>query len=170
VRRIALLALLVSAVAAGCGGGAEDSPTTQVTGQQSVGPPTRADYIELADAICRNHRSRREDLESQAAELGSIDSRAKARQIAELLRQESANRRDELAELRGLSAPAGDSAGADAFLALVEGEAELIDRWADAYDNADAAAIRELQIRLGAATARAAKSARVYGLDVCGQQ
>jgi hypothetical protein len=169
VRRIALLALLVPAVAAGCGGGSGDT-ATQVTGQQSAGPPTRADYVELADAICRNHRSRRDDLESQAAELGRIDSEAKAHQIAELLRQESANRRDELTELRGLTPPAGDAAGADAFLSQVQGELDVIDRWADAYDKGDAAGIRELQIRLGLVTARAEKSARVYGLDVCGQQ
>jgi hypothetical protein len=169
VRRIALLALLASTVAAGCGGGSAET-TTQVTGQQSAGPPTKADYVELADAICRNHRSRREDLESQAGELGALTTRAKARQVAALLRKEADNRRAEVEEVRDLQSPAADAGSVDPVLALVGSEADVIDRWAGAYENLDAAEIRRLQIRLGLTAGRAADRARAYGFQVCGQQ
>ncbi len=169
MRRIALLALLLPALAAGCGGGSADS-TTQISRQQSAGPSSKADYIELADTICRNHQSRREDLESQAGELGALTSKAKARQVATLLRKESDNRRAEVGEVRNLQSPTADAGTVDSVLALVGAEAAVIDRWADAYDDLDAAKVRRLQIRLGLAAGKAADRARAYGFEVCGQQ
>jgi hypothetical protein len=169
VRRIALLALLIPPVASGCGGGSSET-TTQVTGQPSAGPSTKADYIELADAICRNHQSRREDLESQAGDLGALTSKAEARQVAALLRKEGDNRRAELEELGGLQPPSADTGTVDSVFALVRTETDVIDRWAEAYDNLDPTAIRRLQIRLGLTAGRAAERARAYGFQVCGQQ
>jgi len=168
VRRIALLSLLITTLAAGCGGGS-DQATTQVATNDGQ-PPSKADYVELADVICRNHQSRREDLESQAGELGPLTSKAKAHQAAALLRQESANRRAEVQELRGLQPPAADAATVDSVLSMVVDETVLIDRWAKAYDDLDAAAIRRLQIRLGLTAGKAAQRARAYGFQVCGQQ
>jgi hypothetical protein len=167
VRRIALPALLVLTVAAGCGGGSSDT-ITQVTGQQSAGPSTKADYVELADAICRNHQSRREDLESQAGELGALTTKGKAHQVAELLRSESANRRAEIGELSDLEPPVADAAEVNEILSLVRSEADVIDTWAAAYDDLDAAAIRRQQIRLGLTTGRTADRARAYGFRICG--
>jgi hypothetical protein len=170
VRRIAPLALLISLLAAGCGGGGSAETTTQITGQQSAGPSTRADFIELADVICRNHQSRREDLESQAGELGPLTSKEKARRIADLLREESANRRAEIAELGDLQPPAADEAEVNEILELVRTEAVVIDTWAAAYDDLHEAAIRRQQIRLGVAAHKAADRARTFGFQVCGQQ
>jgi hypothetical protein len=169
VRRIALLALLIPAVAAGCGGGSAET-TTQVTGQPSAGSATRADYIELADAICRNHQSRREDLESQASDLGPLTSKDKAHQVAELLREESSNRRAEIGELSDLEPPVADAAEVNEILSLVRTEADVIDTWAAAYDDLDGAAIRRQQIRLRLTAGRAADRARAYGFQVCGQR
>jgi hypothetical protein len=169
VRRIALLAPLVLALGVGCGGGSAET-TTQISRQQSAGPATKADYIELADTICSNHQSRREDLESQAGELGALTTKAKARQVATLLRKESDNRRAEVGELRDLRPPTADAGAVDSVLALVGAETDLIDRWADAYDDLDAAGIRRLQIRLGLTAGSAADRARAYGFEVCGQQ
>ena len=168
MRRIALLSLLLPTLAAGCGGGSNEA-TTQVATNDGQ-PPSKADYVGLADAICRNHQSRREDLESQAGELGPLTSKAKAHQAAALLRQESANRRAEVRELRGLQPPAGDPATVDAVLSLVGDETVVIGRWAKAYDDLDSAAIRRLQIRLGLTAGKAAQRARAYGFEVCGQQ
>jgi hypothetical protein len=168
VRRIALLSLLLSTVAAGCGGGSDEATTRVATNDGQ--PPSKAAYVGLADAICRNHQSRREDLESQAGELGALTSKAKARQVAGLLRQESANRRAEVQEVRGLQPPAADAETVDSILTLVGAETVVIDRWAMAYDDLDAAAIRRLQIRLGQTAGRAAQRARAYGFQVCGQQ
>jgi hypothetical protein len=169
VRRIASLALLLPALAAGCGGGSAES-TTQISGQQSAESMTKADYLELADTICRNHQSRREDLESQAGELGALTTKAKARQVATLLRKESDNRRAEVGEVRGLQPPTADGGAVDSVLGLVATEADVIDRWADAYDDLDAAEIRRLQIRLRFTARKAADRARAYGFEVCGQQ
>ncbi len=58
----------------------------------------------------------------------------------------------------------------DSVLALVGAETVVIDRWAKAYDDLDAAAIRRLQIRLGLTAGTAARRARAYGFEVCGQQ
>jgi hypothetical protein len=168
VRRIALLSLLLPALAAGCGGGSKET-TTQVT-TTSPGPQDRAAFLEHADAICRNHRSRREDLESQAGELGPLRSRAKAHRVAELLRQESSNRRAEIGELGDLEPPPSDAGEVNEILELLRTEAGVIDTWAAAYDDADEAGIRRQQIRLGLTAGRAAARARAYGFEVCGQQ
>jgi hypothetical protein len=168
VGRIALSALLLLTLAAGCGGGSK-ATTTQVA--TNAGPPSsKADYIEVADAICRNHQSRREDLESQASDVGPLTSTQKARQVAALLRQESANRRSEVAEVRALQPPPADAATVSSILSLVSAETDVIERWADAYDAGDAAGIQRLQIRLGLTAGRAARRAASYGFQVCGQQ
>jgi hypothetical protein len=166
VRRIALLALLLPALAAGCGGGSKHSTTEA----GPAAPRSKADYLAVADTICRNHQSRREDLESQARDLGPLTSKQKAHQVAALLRKESANRGDEVAELRRLRPPTADTATVDSILSLVGAESGLLGSWADAYDQGDAAAIRRLQIRLGLRAASAAQRARAYGFQVCGQQ
>lgn len=168
MRRIALLALLLP-LAAGCGG-SSDETTTGVDTQLRPGPGSKADYVELADAICRNHQSRRDDLESQASDLGPLTSNAKAHRVAELLRQESANRREEIGELSDLEPPVADAAEVDSILSLVRAEAGVIDTWAAAYDDLDTTAIRRQQIRLGVTAGRAANRARAYGFEVCGQQ
>jgi len=167
VRRIAVLAVFSLTIAAGCGGSKRD--TTQVS-TAPPSPPSRSAYIGLADNICRNHQSRREDLESQAGEIGPVTSREKARRVAGLLRKESDNRKAEVAELRTLQVPPEDAATVDQVLSLVAAETRVIDRWADAYDEGDAAGIRRLQIRLGLTASRATQRARAFGYEVCGQQ
>ena len=168
MRRIVLTALLIPMAAAGCGGGSKETTTQVIT--NAPPPQTQADYVERADAICRNHQSRREDLESQAGELGPLGSKAKAHRVAGLLRKESSNRRAELGELGDLEAPAADAAEVNEILELIRTEADVIDTWAAAYDDLDEVSIRRQQIRLGVITGRAAQRARAYGFEVCGQQ
>ena len=124
----------------------------------------------MADTACRNHQSRREDLESQASDLGALTSKEKAHRVADLLREESANRRAEVEELRGLHPPATDVATVNSILALVNRETKVIDSWAGSYDAGDAEGMRRLQIRLGLTAGKAAQRARSYGFEVCGQQ
>jgi hypothetical protein len=52
-----------------------------------VQPPSKTDFVEQADAICYNHLSRQEDLESQASDLGPLTSKDEAHRVAELLRR-----------------------------------------------------------------------------------
>lgn len=168
MRRIALPAVLLLTFAGGCGGGSKET-TTQVA--TNAGPPSsKAGYIELADAICRNHQSRQSDLESQARELGPLTSSPQARQVADLLREESANRRQEISELGDLDPPPADAAAVNEVLELIHTEADVIDTWAAAYDDLDETAIRRQQIRLGLTAGRAADRARAYGFGVCGRQ
>jgi hypothetical protein len=165
VRALVPIGLIVL-VATGCGGGTGGT-TTASPGQANAEPRSKAGYIEVADTICKNHQSRREDLESQARDLGPITSRGNARRIAALLRKESRNRRAEIRELEDLQPPHD---GEEPVLASIRSEADVIDDWARAYDRLDAAGIRSLQIRLGLLSARAARAARAYGFEVCGRQ
>ena len=155
-------------VVAGCGGGSKET-TTQVATNDGQ-PSSNPDFVELADTICRNHQSRREDLESQAAELGPLTSKTQARQVADLLRKESANRRAEISELGDLDQPPAEAGELNEILELLRTEAVVIDTWAAAYDDLDAEAIRRQQIRLRVTARRAAERARTFGFEVCGQQ
>ncbi len=165
---MALLVLLVAILAVGCG---EDSTktATQVETQRHEQPPSKADYVALADVICKNHQSRREDLESQTIDLGRLDSAGKAHRVAGLLRQEGDNLRAEAHDLQAVQPPPADVATVGSILSLIRAKAGVIDSWARAYDDLDAAEIRRLQMRIGAATARAAGRARAYGFRACGQ-
>jgi hypothetical protein len=168
VRRIVLATLLIPMAAAGCGGGSKETTTHLIT---SAPPPqTGTDYVERADAICRNHQSRQADLESQAADLGPINSEDKAHQIADLLREESANHRAEIGELSDLQPPPADAAPVNEFLERIHTEATVIDTWAAAYDDGDQEAIRRNQIRLGVTAGEADNRARALGFQVCGRQ
>jgi hypothetical protein len=169
VRSVVPLVLLIALVAPGCGGESTETTTTPDETQLDERPPSKADYIALGDTICKNHQSRREDLESQASDLGRIGSEEEAHRIAELLRQEGDNRLAEVQELARLQPPVADAAKLASILSLIRAEAKVIDDWADAYDDLRPEAIRRLQLRLGAIAAKARDSARAYGFKLCGQ-
>ncbi len=165
--RLVVIAVLVALAAGGCGSGSGE--TTTRSGTRTGTQPIRADFISLADTICANHRSRREDLESQARELGPITSARQGQRIAALLREEAANRRAEVRELEALPDPSPERLGAESVFALIRAQAKVLDEWADAYDDLDRRRIRRLQFRLAASSELAAGRARKYGFDVCGQ-
>jgi hypothetical protein len=161
-----LLSVVLILAATGCGGGS-DGTATRVATMVDQRAPSKPDYIEVADVVCMNHRSRRDDLESQAGELGPLNSPSKADEVADLLRKEGRNLRSELAELEARRPPAAELP-LSAFLTLTRARAEAIDEWADAYDDLDEARIRQLQARVGALAAAAELRARKYGFHVCG--
>jgi hypothetical protein len=160
VRGVVPLVLIAIAIA-GCGGGSTET-ATQVE--------TKADFIALGDVICKNHQSRTKDLESQTIDLGRLDSKDKAHQVAELLRQQADNLAAEAQELEDLQPPSADAGTARSIVALIRAKADAIGRWASAYDELDTAEIRTLQARIGVATAKARDAARAYGFEVCGQE
>jgi hypothetical protein len=162
-----LLFVLIPVLAPGCGGGSDDTTTTVET-RVDQQPPTQPDYSEVADVICMNHQSRREDLESQASDLGRIDSAAKAGRIADLLRKESRNLIAEYQELEALQPPA-DLTQVTAVLSGIRARARLIRNWAGAYDELDGTQIRRLRIRLGVITAATEERAQAYGFSACGR-
>ena len=159
--------VLIPVLVAGCGGGSEEA-TTRVETTVDQQPPSKPDYVGVADVICMNHQSRREDLESQASDLGPIDSAAKAHRIADLLRKESRNLTAEYQELEAVQPPA-DLAQVASFLSGIRARARLIRDWAGAYDDLDGAQIRRLRIRLGVITAATEERAQAYGFDACGR-
>jgi hypothetical protein len=132
-------------------------------------PLPKADYIALGDVICKNHQSRTKDLESQTVDLGRLDSKGKAHQAAELLRQQGDNLAAEAQQLQALRPPLPDVSRVRSILALFRAKAELIGRWAGPYDDLDTAEIRTLQARIGVTTSSARDAARAYGFEVCGQ-
>jgi hypothetical protein len=168
VRGLVLSVVLIPVVATGCGGGSNET-TTRVETTVDEQPPSKRDYVEVADVICMNHQSRREDLESQASDLGSIDSEAKARRIADLLRKESRNLTAEYQELRAVQPPPADLAPVASFLSDIRARAGLIRDWAGAYDDLDGAQIRRLRIRLGVISAATEERAQAYGFNACGR-
>jgi hypothetical protein len=167
VRGLLLSLALIPVVASGCGGGSDDTTRVETTVDEQ--PPSKPDYVEVADVICMNHQSRREDLESQASDSVPIDSAAKARRIADLLRKESRNLTSEAHELEALQAPPADLAQEASFLSGIRARAGLIKDWAGAYDDLDGAQIRRLRIRLGVITAASERRAQVYGFNACGR-
>ncbi len=168
MRGVVLLVLPVAILAAGCGGGSTKTATQDET-QRHEQPPSKADYVALADVICKNHQSRREDLESQTIDLGRLDSADKAHRVAGLLRQESGNLEAEAQDLQAVQPPSADVGTVDSIVSLIRAKAGVIDSWARAYDDLDTAEIQRLQIRIGMATAQAAGRAQAYGFKVCGQ-
>jgi hypothetical protein len=153
VRGVVLLVLVIAIVVAGCGGGGSN----------------KADFIALEDVICKNHQSRTEDLESQTIDLGRLNSKEKAHQVAELLRQQRSNLVTEAQELQTRQPPPADAGRVGSILAIVRAKAHLIGKWAKAYDDLNVAEIRTQQIRIGVATAKARDEARAYGFKICGQ-
>ena len=166
MRRIGLPTLLFLALAAGCGGGSKATTTGVAT---SGAPPSKADYIEVADAICRNHQSRREDLESQADAVGPLSSPARARRVAGLLRKEADNLREEAQEVEDLSPPQVGRTKAESVVQAIRGRADAIEHWARAYDRPDERAIRRGQLRVGFLTSVAEQEAGGYGFRACGR-
>jgi hypothetical protein len=167
VRRIGLLGVLIPLGTAGCGGGSTET-ATQVATQQSGQPLSKVEFIAQADAICHNHQSRREDLESQANELGHLNSE-QAHRVADLLRQESDNLMAEAQELQALRPPSAGATTLSSMVLIFAAEASVINDWAEAYDDLDAREIRRLQLRIGAVTAKAEGIAQAYGFEVCRQ-
>jgi hypothetical protein len=168
VRSVVPLVLLIAIVAAGCGGSTKSG--TKVETEQGNQPLPEADYISLGDVICKNHQSRREDLESQTIALGRLNSNSKAHQVAELLRREGDNLTAEAQELQALQPPPADVSTVESIVALIRAKAHVIGEWAKAYDDLNTAAIRTLQVRIGVATAKARDEARAYGFEICGQE
>jgi hypothetical protein len=160
VRDAAPLVLLLAIVMAGCGG---DSTETETQVE------TKADFIVLGDVVCKNHQSRTEDLESQTVDVGPLDSKKKANEVADLLRRQADNLTAEAKELGALRPPSADERSVGSILAILRAKADVIRQWARAYDNHDAAEIRSVQERIAVATARARNAAGAYGFAVCGQ-
>ena len=164
---LVVLGLGASLAIAACGGGGTET-VTQVRTQTSAEALTKAEYVAAADAICRNHRARREDLEKQATDVGPIVSKDQAHQVADLLRQASDNLMVEVQELQALQPPT-DASTLASMLPILSAQATEIDDWADAYDKLDAREIRRFQTRIAEDTAEATGIAQGYGFKVCGQ-
>ncbi len=169
MRGVVLLVVLIAIATAGCGGGSTES-VTQVETHRGEQPLPKADYIALGDVICKNHQSRTEDLERQTIDLGRLDSKGKAHRAAELLRQQGHNLAAEAREMQALEPPPADVGTVGSILGLVRSKADVIGEWARAYDDLNAAEIRTLQTRIGAATTKARNAARAYGFEVCGRE
>jgi hypothetical protein len=120
----------------------------------------------LADVICKNHQSRRGDLEPDDRLLGQIDTRAKARRVAVLLRQESDNLRAEIEELQTRQRPL--DAGSVIQSWRSSERRRLIDSWAKATTISTWLRFKGCKIRIGLATAKA-EAGQAYGFEVCGQ-
>jgi hypothetical protein len=160
VRRIATLFLLSGLVVTGCGGGSKQTTTAMTS---------RADYIQVADAICHNHQSRRDDLESQAQKLEPLTTAGKAHAVAGLLREEARNLRTEAAELAARQPPPAQRGNLTSVLQGIRARAQAVNRWAAAYDRLDEAEIRRGQSRVGRVAAAGESVARRYGFTTCGR-
>lgn len=153
-----LIALLVGVVAvlavfAGCGGGDGDSD-----GDGSS--LTKAEFIEKADAICKDGEKSIEDGAEQFAEDNDVDVEKPTKQQQEdVIRQVVAPEiRKQAEEIGQLGAPAGEGKEVEAIVAAVEEGADELE--------GEPAQLLEGKNPL----AEGSKLAHEFGLKVCGEE
>lgn len=142
----------IAAIAAGCGSSSDNGGP----------PPTKAEFISQADAICKQGNTEIEsDFEAFAKKngLGENEEPSKAQQVEFSETVLVPNVKNQTEELRALEAPSGDEGEISAMLdSLDEGVEET---------EADPEALFKSQLDpFGPAN----KMAQQYGFKVCGQE
>jgi hypothetical protein len=113
VRRISTAAvLLVSVLAAGCGGSSGSSGTSTTTGTSSTKVVDRSTYIAQADALCKSANTRQEVLRKRAKGLTVV-------KLVPILKQQAGIAAGLSADLGKLTPPVGDSATVGRFVKAV---------------------------------------------------
>jgi hypothetical protein len=158
VSRFAPAILIAVLAIAGCGGSGGDTKARE---------PAKMAYVARADAICERQQAKRERFEDRVGGLAPITA-AETDQVAVLLRRAAVALGSEIRNLRALHPPIGDSRTPESLLSILADQIHDLRDFAAAYDSRDAAAIRTLQVRIAADSAKASALAEHYGFQVCG--
>ena len=163
-----LLASAVFALAA-CGGGGGTTATQTVTAQKQGGyPPTKAEFINQADALCQQFHADTASLRGRIQDLGQPTSTADLHRGADLIRQYADELSSEAAKLREIQPPRGDEAIINTWLSTAESGITAFHDLGDAYDSGDGQRIRSLGSEVQSRNDKASGIAQGYGLKVCG--
>jgi hypothetical protein len=161
-RLVALSALagffiLVVLLVRSCGDDEEPTPVAPLAGATGPGGATalsQADYIDQADSICL-------DANNALAEVDQSDLEAAAADEQQILE-------GELQQLQTLPPPEDDRERLDKFLGGLDEQVTALSDRVTAAERGDTAAVADLDATVDAAAVTAAKSARRFGFEVCG--
>jgi hypothetical protein len=162
----ALATALVALAATGCG--SSTNTTTPGTTTAATSPPTRAQFIAQADAICQQAQSELAPLKARVEALkGSSPSTYKV--AASLVRENVAISRAVQKKLDALAKPPADAATIEKMLGVLSEEITDKNNAANAIANEEAAGVTA-----ASAADKKAKSfdeglAQGYGMKVCGR-
>jgi ABC-type phosphate/phosphonate transport system substrate-binding protein len=174
LKRIALVvaALAVVAFVVGCGGGESSSSSSSSGTTASSGEPSKAEYVESADAVCTEYQGASASLRKEAEEIeGSAnpESPKNLARFAEILREADAIADKEYAALKEVEPPSADKALIDSIIGKSE-EAESESREAaEALEEGDLSKFSEILNQTAPLNNQAKGMAEGYGFKVCGQ-
>lgn len=152
--------------AAGCGGGgSEDEPAARDSADAA--PLTKAQFVDRADAICRDVKQAQR---AYTERLASLERGAELERVAPILEGALGESRKGLERLRDLraQAPREDRATFDDYLAAARRLLAQSAKLAEAARSDDVAAGREVAAAADALSADEQRLADEYGLEDCG--
>lgn len=123
------------------------------------GGATRPDFIEKADAICREAERKARQLEKPQ----SID------KLDDFMQEAQDITRNMLDDLRTLEPPPQDRGTIDSLFEEIEEVVGYLPEVADAYEARDQERLDAIGRKLQSAAGRASEIATDYGLEVCGR-
>jgi hypothetical protein len=181
VRRLVPFVLAAAiALLAGCGSsssGTSSSPTD--SGASADAPPTRAEFIAKADAICAAARAKQASLRTKIGELaktargeeqskvGGI-SDATRRELAEALRQVADIAGSDLPKISAIGPPEADASKLATIFGKLESVLETTRTYAAALETHEDAKAQAVAEQGNAETSESARLAKQYGFEVCG--
>jgi hypothetical protein len=134
--------------------------------------PARARFVVAADRVCLRTDNQLE------AEQAKVDAAVKAEQekstaahrgsLASAMHAETSLAKAELTQLRALRPPAADRAIVAAYLTVVASQVKLVDQFAQAVDDDDAAGVTTASAKLTLGETTLDKLAGAYGFKICG--
>jgi hypothetical protein len=141
------------------------TPTVAVT-------PARARFVIQADRVCLRTDNQLE------VEQAKVDVAVKAEQdkstaahrksLASAMHAETSLAKGELTQLRALKPPPADRAVVARYLTIVASQVQLVDQFAEAVDDNDAAGVTTVSAKLTLGEKPLETLAQAYGFKVCG--
>jgi hypothetical protein len=134
--------------------------------------PARARFITQADRVCLRTDNELEaqqakvDLAVKAEQKTSTPAHRKA--LASGMREETSLAKAELTRLQALKPPAADRASVARYLTAVASQVKLVDQFAQAVDDDDAAGVTTASAKLTLGETTVENLATAYGFKVCG--
>ena len=167
MRAASIAALLPVMALVGCGGASDSSTQTVTVGSTTTAEPlTKGEYIEQADAICREFDAQLDPLGDKVqAQFEASDYDAAADTLAEAVDVA----RPGLEQLEALPKPPNDDAALEQLDDLRQQQVALLERGEDAVRDQDASRISSIFDELDAVDERSDGIATGYGFQECGQ-
>jgi hypothetical protein len=172
--RAAACFLVLACVAGivGCGGATSSDTTTvtqTVTVQKQGGPaPTKAHFIESADALCQQFQTELVPLQRQLQSLPPPATRKDRYADADVMRQYADTLQRPVTKIRQLRPPQGDEEIVNQWLSTAEDSIALFRDVAAAYEFGDVHQVHVLKAESAARANTAKGIAQGYGFKVCG--